>query len=86
MNSYEIEVNGESITVEQGDVFDVNSTLEFGMGRTFENGDIVTVDDITKYPDGIHFIFTVEGEPGRTETIMAFALELNLENKYMSVR
>jgi len=86
MYSEYIEVDGETLLVEQGDVFTVHSTLEFGDGRTLEDGDVVTVANISKYPDDVHFEFSVDGEPGRIETIFQFALELNLENEYMEQR
>jgi len=79
----EIGFNNEKLTVRQGDVFTVASTLEFGDGRTLETGDVVTVANISKYPDGVHFEFCVDGEPGRVETIMKFALEKNLEENHM---
>jgi len=75
-----------TLTVEQGDVFDVRETLEFGDGRTLDAGDVVTVANISKYPDDVHFEFSVDGDPGRIETIFQFALELNLENEYMEQR
>jgi len=80
----EIEFGNENLTVKQGDVFTVNSTLEFGDGRTLETGDVVTVANIAKYPDGTHFEFCVDEEPGRIETIMKLALEKNLENNHMN--
>jgi len=70
----DIEFGNEKLTVKQGDVFTVNSTLEFGDGRTLETGDVVTVANISKYPDGMHFEFRVDEEPGRIETIMKFAV------------
>lgn len=86
MYARDISVNGEELHIEQGDVFDVHSTLDFSDGRTLDSGDVVTVANITDYPDGIHFEFSVDGEPGRIETIFQFALENNLENGYMSYR
>ena len=80
----EIEFDNEKLTVKQGDVFTVNSTLEFSDGRTLETGDVVTVANIAKYPDGTHFEVCVDEEPGRIETIMKFALEKNLENNHIS--
>ena len=79
----EIEFNNKKLTVKQGDVFKVASTLEFGGGRTLDAGDVVTVANIAKYPDGVHFEFSVDWEPGRIETVMKFALEKNLENNHI---
>lgn len=83
MYAQDIEVDDETITVEQGDVFHIDSELNFGEGRTLEEGNVVTVANIIRYPDGVHFEFTVDGEPGRIETILEFALELNLQEGHM---
>lgn len=85
MYKHDIEVDGETITIERGDVFHVDDTIDFGDGTTLEPGDVVTVATILKQPNGIHFEFSVDGEPGRIETIMMFALEENIEQGYMSI-
>jgi len=84
MYSKEIDVNGISRTVEQGDVFVVHTKLEFGDGRTLTQGAKITVANISKQVDDVHFEFVIDGEPGRIETIYQFALENNLENGYMT--
>lgn len=83
MYSQDIEVDGEKITVEQGDVFEVNKDLEFGK-HTLESGNIVTVANISRAPDGVYFEFSVDGEPGRIEEMTKRSLEKNIDKKYMS--
>lgn len=84
MYKHDIEVDGETVTVERGDVFQVDNVLEFGDNTTIESDTLITVANISRQPDGIHFEFNVDGQPGRIETIMKFALEENLEQGYMS--
>jgi hypothetical protein len=85
MYSETLDVDGDSITVEQGDAFRVQSKLEFGEGRVLEDGDVVTIGRISKQMDGVHFDFVADGEPGDFYTIYKFALENNLEEGYMSL-
>jgi hypothetical protein len=83
MKSKEIRVNDETITVEVGDTFTVRTKLHFGSLSPIEPGTEMTVEKITRNPDGIHFEFTPDDQ-NRTETVYQFALENNLEQNHMA--
>lgn len=83
MKSKEIRVNDDTITVEVGDTFTVQTKLHFGERNPIEPGTEMTVEKITQNPDGIHFEFTSSNQ-NRTETIYQFALENNLEQNHMT--
>lgn len=83
MESKKIEVSGETINIEVGDTFIVNKLLNFGADRQpIEPETEVTLENISRYPDGIHFEFRPEGEE-RTEIIYQFALENTIEQGHM---
>lgn len=86
MYSTEIEVDGDILEIEQGDVYEIKETLDFGENKQLNPGDVITVASISRFPNGIHFEVTVDGDPGRIETIVQNAFENNLEYGYMIER
>lgn len=81
MESVDITVDGEPVTVEVGDRFTVYRTV-VPMGRDaedLEQGDVITVEDITGQPDGVHFEFSIDRLPDETVELYDYAIEKDLE-------